>query len=156
MLRWALFEVIFLGSCGYALVRGGAPERIAAITFLVSATLTMLLRQPDLFVFMRQWPSPIFQHIETGVTIVDSVMLVVMLALALFSERFWPIWMAAMAGITVLTHFTMLLRLDLLPWAYWRSQALWSYPMLLLLTAATWRHRRRLRLIGADRSWRPS
>ncbi|MBV9842108.1 MAG: hypothetical protein JOY99_11385 [Sphingomonadaceae bacterium] len=145
MLRLVLFEFILLVPCAYALWRGGGPERVASITFLVAATLTEIVCRPHATRFVQ---------IETGITTVDTAVLIVMLALALFSERFWPIWMAAMAGIIVLTHVSMLFGLSLKAWAYWRSQALWSYPMQLLLALATWRHHARLRRTGADPSWR--
>ena len=147
MLRLVIFELVLLLPCAYALWGGGGPERVTAVAFLVAATLTEIVCRPQAIRF---------EHIESGITIVDSLLFGVMLALALCSERFWPIWMAAMAGIIVLTHFTMLLHLDLLPWAYWRSQALWSYPTQLLLAVATYRHRVRLKRVGVDRSWRRS
>jgi hypothetical protein len=127
--------------------KGGAPERIASATLLIAATLSLFVRQPV---------ATQFQSIETGVFIVDLGLLGVMVALAILSERFWPLWMAAMAAIAALTHVSMLLKLDLMAWAYWRSQALWSYPMQLLLALATWRHQSRLKRFGVDRCWRPS
>ena len=156
MLRWVIFEVIFLGSCGYALWRGGTPERIASATFLVAATLSLFVRQPVPDILVREAGQSQFHQLELGVMAVDLAVLAVMLMLAFASERFWPLWMSAMAGITVLVHMAVMLKLQPVPWAYWRSEALLSYPMQFLLAIATWRHQRRLKLCGTDRSWRRS
>jgi hypothetical protein len=43
-----------------------------------------------------------------------------------------------------------------MPYAYATILAIWSYPMLLLLIAATFRHQRRIAKIGSDPSWRRS
>ena len=147
MLRFALFEIIFLTTNAYALWKGGTPERIAAATFLIAATLT------DFVHIQSRGP---LASLDGGVMIVDMAVLTVMLALAILSERFWTLWMAAMAGITALTHLSVLSRADLAAWAYWQSEALWSYPMQLLLAVATLRHRQRLKMRGADPSWKRS
>lgn len=147
MLRWVIFEAVFLSTCGYALWRGGSPERIASLALLIAATVTPLLRQ--------RVPTE-FQHIEVNLMLIDLAVFGAMVALAFVSERFWPLWMAAMAGITVLVHLSIGMKFQPVPWAYWRSEALWSYPMQLLLAVATWRHRWRLTYFGADPSWKPS
>lgn len=147
MTRLILFLVLWLGCCLYALVRGGAPERIGATIFLTAALLSLAVEEPQ---------GSRFDSIEIGVLIVDLGVLAGFTALALTASRFWPIWMSGMQGVQVLSHFAIAVNATVIPWAYWNAQTLWSYPMLMLLAAATAWHRSRLRSLGADPSWRRS
>ena len=147
MIRLILFLVLWLGCCLYALMRGGAPEKIGASIFLTAALLSMVSAEPA---------GSRFDSVETGVLLVDLGVLAGFLALALTASRFWPIWMSGMQGVQVLSHFAIAVNATVIPWAYWNAQTLWAYPMLLLLAAATAWHRSRLRTMGADPSWRRS
>jgi hypothetical protein len=147
MSRLILFLVIWLGCCLYALVRGGAPERIGATIFLAAALLSLAVSEPQ---------GSRFDSVETGVLMVDLAVFAGFLILALKANRFWPIWMSGMQGVQVLSHFAIAVNATVIPWAYWNAQTLWSYPMLVLLAAATALHRARLRTAGADPSWRHS
>jgi hypothetical protein len=62
--------------------------------------------------------------------------------------------MTSMQAIEVLCHVPILLAPDVNRPAYMSLQALWAYPMVLLLIVAVRRHRLRLRRIGKDASWR--
>jgi hypothetical protein len=145
MSRLILFLVIWLGCCVYALARGGAPERIGATIFLAAALLSLALSEPE---------GSRFDSVELGVLLVDLSVLAGFLMLALKANRFWPIWMSAMQGVQVLSHFAIAVNATIIPWAYWNAQTLWSYPMLVLLAAATARHQARLGTLGVDPSWR--
>lgn len=147
MTRLILFLVLWLGSCGYALVRGGAPERIGAAIFLAAALLSAVVQSPA---------GVHFHAVEIGVLLVDLGVFAGFFGLALLAERFWPIWMSAMQAVAVLSHLAIALNPKVIPWGYWNAATLWSYPMLLLLVFATAQHRRRLARSGADPSWRRS
>jgi heme/copper-type cytochrome/quinol oxidase subunit 4 len=142
-----LFEPLFLAACGYALIRGGAPERIAALTFALAATLSVALIPSH---------RGNFEHIELSMLGIDIGVLVTMVVLLVLAQRLWPIWMAAFQTVQVIMHAPMLLHVDVDSWAYWRAGALLSYPMLIILAVATRRHRMRIARTGADRSWRSS
>jgi len=77
-----LFWLLLLASCGYALWRGRKYERMAALVF-IAATVSSIL-----------WESPV-QHRYVGIEltnlIVDSGVLVALIAIALLSDRFWPL-----------------------------------------------------------------
>ena len=147
MTRLILFLVLWLASCVYALVRGGGPERIGALTLLAAALLSAFVEEPE---------GSRFDSIEIGMLLVDLSVFAAFFALALFADRFWPLWMSGMQGVQVFSHFAIAINANIIPWAYWNAQTLWSYPMLLLLAAATAWHRARLRRSGADPSWRRS
>jgi hypothetical protein len=147
MTRLILFLLVWLGCCAYALIRGGAPEKIGAAIFLAAALLSAVLEEPA---------GSRFDSVETGVLLVDLAVLAGFVTLSLTADRFWPIWMSGMQGVQVLSHFAIAVNATVIPWAYWNAQTLWSYPMLILLAAATAWHRFRLRTRGADPSWRRS
>jgi hypothetical protein len=144
MLRLYLFIFLQLAVSAYALVRGGAPERIVGGLMLIAFSATIL--------FQSQFPVR-FHGVELGIFIVDCAMLAALLAVALRAERFWPIWMTGLQAVAVAAHLAKMVNPLVIPWAYAAMLAFWSYPMMALLAAGTWRHRRRMAAYGADRSW---
>jgi hypothetical protein len=138
------YLVLLLGTCLYAVSRGGAPERIAAGIILAAVVLT--------FVAARQWRWA-FTSSETGILTVDIVMLIAVIVLAVRADRYWPMWMAAFLGLGIELQFVM--------WAaperhveIYRVLHFWNaYPTLLLLAIGTWRHQARLAEKGVDPSW---
>ncbi|HEX8534774.1 MAG TPA: hypothetical protein VF662_11450 [Allosphingosinicella sp.] len=140
LIFWALTAL-----CGgYALLRGGAPERIGAATIILGSLLTVALGSA--------WADR-FEYVEVGVFLVDVVVLAVFVLLAVFADRFWPLWVSALQAIGVLAHLARALEPNLMPWAYGVALAMGVYPMLLLLALGTWRHRKRLAAGAADPSW---
>ena len=142
-----VFYTILTSCCLYALLRGGPPERVGAIIFALSALLTT-----------AAWSTHRTRYvsIEVGVLVVDLAMLAALVVLALRAERFWPIWVAAFQIIGTAGHAVKAWDPAVLRLGYGFALALWSYPMLLLLVAGTWCHRRRLKRLGADISWSSS
>lgn len=143
MIRFLLFNLLYIGSCGYALLRGGAPERIAAALLVVTIEASWLLLTPF---------SIRFRHVELGVFLVDIFLFVAFYALSLPSRRFWPIWIAAFQGMGMVSHLAVFAP-HVIQWAYGNAVQLWSYPMLILLGVGTYRHRQRLKRTGRDRAW---
>jgi hypothetical protein len=141
-----VYHFLLLTCWGYSLWRGGAPERIGATILLIGSILTK-----------AAFSAPVghLKSMEVGVFIVDIVTLAAFLGLALGAERFWPLWVAALQIIGTAAHLVKLLDPEL----FWRTYAfmlaIWAYPMILLMIAGTWRHRRRLRRFGFDKSWVP-
>lgn len=139
--RFLLFEGLLLVSTLYALLRGGGPERIAALMTFVAWLLSMALNSHTSFV-----------HFEGGVFLVDLALFAGLYLLSLFTTRYWPIWMSAMQGIAVLSHLIAVLSPMDAP-GYAIMVQFWAYPMEILLIVATRRHRRRLKRYGADPAW---
>jgi hypothetical protein len=142
-----LFYVLLVAACCYAAGRGGAPERIAAAAMVcaLAATLT--------FAHFRPPTRGAYSAIEVGIALTDLSLFLVIVAIALVSTRFWPIAMASMMGCGLFGHLTKPLGPDILPRAYYIAVAFWSYPELILLAVATWRHRTRLARYGVDYPW---
>ncbi|WP_226372603.1 hypothetical protein [Allosphingosinicella flava] len=147
MLPLILFNTALVATVAFALWKGGAPERIAAVAFLAAAGATWLV---------QKGASNMFHAVELDILIIDIVLLALLLALAFRADRIWPIWMVGFHGLTVGVHAAKAYDPGIVPWIYGLAVGKLAYPMLLLLIAATVRHRRRLTLYGTDPSWKRS
>lgn len=138
------YLVVLVGCCGYAFLKGGAPERVGAAIIGIGSVLT--------YVAMSNAATN-YHSVEVDAFIVDLVCLVAFVILALRAERYWPLWVAALQIIGIAGHAVKLAEPSTLRQAYGFALVFWSYPMLLLIALGTWRHRQRLIRFGADRSW---
>jgi hypothetical protein len=146
MSKLVVFYVLLLACCGYALLRGGGPERIGASFYAVGTGLTILARGEAAIRY---------GSLEVGPLIVDLAALISFLVLALYARRFWPLWMTAFQAIGTAGHLAKLADPEMIRWAYAFLLGIWSYPMLLLLALGTWRHQQRLKHFGSDPAWSP-
>lgn len=142
-LNMVVFPTLLIGCCSYALWRGGQPEKIVAIVLTSGCFLTTGAASH----------SGGFQSVESGILAVDLICLVGLVAIALRADRFWPLWMAAFQLIGTAGHAVRLVDATIVPTTYAFMLAIWAYPMIVLLIAGTWRHRKRLARFGFDRSW---
>lgn len=138
------FVVPLLICAAYALIAGGAPERIGAAAYLLSVVATHLLLASS----ATEWAT-----VEYGVLAVDVLVFVAFTALATRADRFWPIWVSGLLGLGVLGHLARMAGPDVIPWAYAVVLTIWSYPILAILVVGTYGHQRRLRTFGSDPDW---
>lgn len=144
---WAnvwLFYALTALSCGYALLRGGAPERVAALIVLAGIGLSAASVS---FGFHR------YAALELDIFAQDLAMFVALYALALAADRFWPIWIAGFQLATVLVHVTRALAPDMFPLAYAAGIRAWAYLVVAGVGVGTVRHRRRRRAHGPEHGW---
>lgn len=134
LLRIIFFWTLLLLSCGYALLRGGKYERSAAVVFL-SATLVSVA-------WHHLFPSG-YRHIILTEVLVDTAVLMSVTAIALMSDRFWPLWVAGLQLVDSTAHFLRAIYTNLPPWAYAIAERFWSYPILVILLIGAWRQNRR-------------
>jgi hypothetical protein len=132
-----LFWTCVAIACGYAFVRGGPPERLAAWTIIVGTVASLLALPP---IGARQglffW----------RVTLVDILVLAGFVTMALRSDRYWPLFVAGFQLATVATEITILVDHSLVSAAIEDMLAFWTYPILLaLLLGSVSYHRRVLR-----------
>jgi len=146
-LHQLIFLALWIVTCGYAAVRGGAPERIAAAALVAAVILTVL------FSLILHPVGGYYSSVEFGVAMTDVGLFLLIMLLALVSTRFWPMLMASMQGCGMLGHLAKPLGPDIIPKAYYATVAFWGYPILLILALGTWRHRQRLRRYGVDYAW---
>lgn len=144
MVRIAIFVTILLVVLVYALRKGGGPERAMAVILIAMALADQILH---LFV------PPRFTSIDTGHLAIDLVAASATVVLALTAHRFWPILAAVLQILPLMAHVGKAMEISVHPVAYQTMQVASSWLLPPLLALATWRHLRRLRANGNDRSW---
>ena len=132
--RQLLFWAILLLACGYALWRGRSDERVVATACLLASLATRFAVSP---LQVR------YASIESGLLMIDLLLLLVFIWIALRSDRFWPLWVAGLQLTNSFSHLMKLVDFELLPRAYGAAAALWSYPILAVLAIGTWRSHQR-------------
>jgi hypothetical protein len=138
--HWIIFWIVLLVSCGYALWRGRKYERIAAVVFIAATLFSILLRSPL---------SGRYSGIEISDLVIDSGVLAAVIAIALVSDRFWPLWAAGLQLVDSMSHMLKAVQPGLLPAVYAAAERFWSYPILIILLVGAWRqHRRSLTSTG--------
>lgn len=144
MSRQLFFDLLLVVTCGYAMWRGGSVERLTSATLLTGDLLTI-------------WTASVFQdrfrHLEVGIFLVDLAILVVLVAIAMRSTRWWPLLLAGLQLDAVVVHAVRLAAPETLPESYMDAIALWAYPMQIALAIGAWRHRRRVARDGSDPAW---
>lgn len=122
----------------FAFLKGDEPERVGGGAYAIGALATLML-QSDAKLYGAQWP----------LAVLETVMLVVYVALAWKSRRSWPVWAAGLQSLVVMSH--LLVAVDVRPplAAFYTVVNLASYGILLVLALAVaqaWRERRALGL----------
>ncbi|WP_174280155.1 hypothetical protein [Sphingomonas bacterium] len=126
-------------TCGFAFRNGGQPERIVAWLVVIAVGITTVL------------PRPHFATIVWPLLVADGVMLIGLVLVAAWADRFWPLYVAAVQLLAVTLHGVRAYDPTILPDVYARLGGLLAYPVLVILAIGTWRHRRRAP--GFDWSW---
>lgn len=142
--RYYIFWSILLLTFGYAMWRGRSDERIVASVCLLASLATRFAISP---LQVR------YASLETGLMIIDALVLVAFVWIALRSQRFWPLWIAGLQLTNSISHVMKLAEFDLVPRAYGAAAALWSYPILLIILIGTWRSHQRSRRDSTDAAY---
>ena len=139
-----LFNLMVAMACAYALIRGGPPERVAALITLagVAAAIGSSIAG--------------FHHyggVEFDLLWQDIAVLIAFQVLALFADRFWTLWIAGLQLATVGAHITKAIAPDILPLGYAVGIKSWAYLIVILLAVGTYRHSQRERAVGHEAGW---
>ncbi len=135
MAHYQIFWAILALTCGYALWRGNRYEQLAALICIAASAISVVLRAP---LHER------YMGVEVGDLGVDTFVLLAFVAIALRSDRFWPLWVAGLQLTISMSHFFKAVDVGLMPRAYAAAERFWSYPTLLIIAVGAWRaHRRR-------------
>ena len=147
---WAIaYDILMASCCGYALLKGGAPERAGAAIMLVASFATW----GALILFGDRHGS-----LERGILAVDLVALAALVALALAADRFWPMFAAGFHLVGVSVHGAIFVNAPVAPLAYAHALGLWSYLTLACLAIGTHqlvRRRRRAEPISLPKAAAP-
>ena len=127
---WIVLSVV----CLYAFARGRIDERWAAVVCIAATIATRLVHSPL---------TERFSSVEVGVLVIDALALLSFTAIALRTDRFWPLWVAGLQLTTLLAHLMKAIDLQLMPIAYAAAARLWVYPIFLIIVIGTWRSSRR-------------
>jgi hypothetical protein len=148
VIRILFFCTLLACVTGYAIRRGGAPERAVAIILIAGTFATWAVA-----IGVRGSTAGHFITVEHGILFVDCAMLVAFMAVSLSADRFWPLWMTALHAFGIVGHLAKAIAPDIMTNVYLAAHLFSAYPGLILLTLATYWHRRRVRETGHDRSW---
>jgi hypothetical protein len=132
----SLYIALLALSCGYAVYRGGRYERLVAAVCLLGTLATVVVNSPL---------NRMYVHVEGGALAVDLAVLAAFIAIALHSDRFWPLWVAGLQLTTSIAHFLKAIDPHLIPSAYGLAVRFWSYPILIILAVGSWRAHRRVK-----------
>ena len=94
--------------------------------------------------------------IDLAHALIDMVACMAALAVALYANRIYPLWFAAVQLLALFAHFARALAVDILPVVYAIMFIAPSYLQIVILALGIWLHRRRIRRYGPYRSWRSS
>lgn len=128
-MRMLIFAALLAGCLIISFGRGGWPERIGAMNMAIGSVLTLLVNSPL---------STRYASVEVRIFIVDVAVLLVFVALALRTDRFWPLWTAAMQVLVILAHVARFADPQMMRNGYGIVMAIWSYPQLVMITVAAW------------------
>ena len=144
---YLVFWAVLLFAVGFAMWKGGAPERLTAAV-LVAMTLVQVTAH-------RVIPLR-FDEVDVPAMIVDLWAAVGLTVIALYADRTWPLWTAALQLLSSMSHLIRISSDEIEMLVYGWVKSLPTFGVLLILILGTTLHRRRIRQHGSDRSWRMS
>lgn len=130
MVRIAVYYLLLLTVNWIAWRRGDRDTRIAAAICVIASLASLAMMSFEL------------RQVQLDIAVIDLVVLALFVALAMRTDRFWPLWIAGLQLTTVLGHLLRLLQPELVNIAYAAAMRFWSYPILLILLSAALRTER--------------
>jgi hypothetical protein len=124
-----IWLVALLLVSGYALLKGGRPERIVAVANLLASFLTPLM--PD---------SANAADPEWGTLFLDIAFLAVLLGTCLVTDRLWLLFATAFQLLGVAIHIAIVADPGVGGWAFMTALIIFSYLVLFSLGVGTWLH----------------
>lgn len=112
---FASFAVLMLVSCGYSVLAGGRDGRAAVAMLLSAALLTPMITG--------------FTHDRWVLAMVDTALFAGLIALAIRSNHYWPLWLAGLHGAAMAAQIVSHLNPELPGNIYHAVVAFWSIPM---------------------------
>lgn len=124
---FVLFWLIMAGNLAVAFVCGRRMERAFALMLVLLSVSVPLAR---IMFGQGQWSGML-------IPVSDAVILLAAWGLALRSDRYWPLWFAAMQTLAVITEMLSWARLDTQYIVFANLAAFWSLPALIAMTWGT-------------------
>jgi len=130
LLIGVFFWLLTLASSAYASIMGGRDGRAVA-AIMIGASIATLVAQNN-----AAW-----SHTQNMVLVVDSGMFLLLYALAMRSDRYWPIWIAAFQLATVSSHIATIPLGEVSARIYQMIATVWVIPLQLTLVFGIWKDR---------------
>jgi len=128
-MRTTIFTILLVTSVLSALVIGDRSARRIGVILTVAALATW---------FIPLTPAQRFARLSWQLFTIDLATWLALLGVVACSETRWPSWIAALQGVTVMSHLARLApHID--PWVYFRGTVTWAWPMVILLQIVTLR-----------------
>jgi len=143
-------DILAWGICIAALIWGAGPERAVALVWLVLFELAN-----NIYRFLSGTNISV-EAIDGFLVVADSTALICWVGIALYANRNYTLWIAAMQVLAMTAHLARGLVEAISPVAYVLMVAVPGWFQLLLLAAGLGRHIARKRRFGAYRDWRIS
>lgn len=128
----AAFLFALLSCVAYGSLAGGRTGKAGSAIFVLASLLTAAGATLD----------PTWADTSYAVLAVDSGCLLALAALAVNSNRFWPIWAVGFQIVAVATHLATMWIPDIVPKAYQAILSFWSIPILWVMVAGTRKDRK--------------
>jgi hypothetical protein len=129
-----IFWALLLLTCGYALWRGRKYEQLSAIVCIAASIISVVA---------RAGADDHYYGVQSSDLVIDTLVLLAFVAIALRSDRFWPLWAAGLQLTISMSHLLKAIQPSLLPIAYAAAERFWSYPTLIIIAVGAWRQHRR-------------
>lgn len=133
MLTREAYWVVVIAITLFAFIKGEREEWFVMAILILGTLLTRVAN--DL-------TSGLYDHMEWGVVLVDCLTLAALTTVALFTRRFWPLWVAGFQLASSSAHLLRLLHTGLPPYIYAVAERFWIYPMLIAVLVGTFRAQR--------------
>ena len=112
---------------GFSIWRGGWAERTAAIGMIADSVASAIFQN------RHNWDAP-----QWGDFAVDVAYLLLLVWVALKSDRLWPLWAAGFQLVAVVIYFARIIDMTSGPLAPYRGVVIWGYLILLSVVVGTW------------------
>jgi hypothetical protein len=143
----ALYKCVLLATVVLALRKGDEPEQLTSLVLMTALFADSI----------NHWlfGTPNFFTINPGHLVLDGWCLIVMVWVALYANRGWPLWVGALQMIAVAGHLSKLFDIAEIRRGYWVMISVPGYIQLLVLWIGMASHARRVERIGPYAAWRP-
>lgn len=140
---FAYFLILVL-SIALALWKGGAPERIGAVVFILMAIVQAVV--------MQVLPSR-FDRVDPDSLVTDLIGFFGFGYLAIEARRIWPIWATSLQVLSLSAHFARWADVAIPPLVYAIMRGAPTFGAAIAILLGTILHLRRLGRHGSDPSW---
>ena len=109
MPHYIFFWAILLGTFAFAFWRGRSDERTVAAVCLLATLATQFVIPP---------PQDRYAYLDLELVLIDLAVLLAFVAVAVRSDRFWPLWISGLQLTISISHLLKAIDADLVPRAY--------------------------------------